>query len=241
MERHRGDEVARLFNQVVLDQHLVLGGDNLADRGKIPGAAAGGRSESDLAPDHSEDHTEERCGDQKGRLILLTEKGKGDTDEQPQPQSGKSAGDRYVAVSQTPRDAFDGLQLSTDDNHVLDWELVVGQVVDDVLCLVVFVVTTKRPRVLKVQCKAWKRSWCCHCLASFRLGVRCSPGRPGRNRTYKGSSSNGSLFRQRPQSGVRMGARRSVVAMAARLPALRRPTGGHYAAVLQQLRPTRLE
>jgi len=75
-----------LLSQVVLDEDLVLGRHDLADRGKVPRPALGGGREAELAPDQAEQRPEQRGGNQKAELTSVAEQRERDSDEQPDPQ-----------------------------------------------------------------------------------------------------------------------------------------------------------
>lgn len=56
---------------LVLDEHPVLGGDDLVDRGEVAGAAACRGVVADLAPGQPEQGSEQWCGDQEGELVAV--------------------------------------------------------------------------------------------------------------------------------------------------------------------------
>lgn len=65
------DQLACLLDEAMLDEHLVLRRDDLADRSEVSCAAPGGGPELDLAPEKPEHRTQDRGRDQKAELILL--------------------------------------------------------------------------------------------------------------------------------------------------------------------------
>jgi hypothetical protein len=61
-------------------------------------------------------NTQDGCSDQEPEPALLAEQGEGNSDEQPDPQSGDSARERDLAAGEPSGDLLDGPQLGALSN-----------------------------------------------------------------------------------------------------------------------------
>ena len=146
-----GEDLAALLGELVLDQHLVAGGDDLAHRGEVALAAGGGVA--DQRPHEPEDRAEERPSRARAcsASAVGVEEREDQADEQAEPQPDSRPPSATRPRVSRAGDPLDLLEVGADDHAVLDRELVVGEEVDGVLRLVVLVEDPERHGVLQGQ------------------------------------------------------------------------------------------
>src|SRR5690606_19441259 len=84
--RHLRQQLLSLREQLVLDEHLVAGGDDLRDRGEV--ALATGRPVAEQRPDDPEHDAERDAAEHRAEpLALAGEDAEQQTDEQAEPRA----------------------------------------------------------------------------------------------------------------------------------------------------------
>ena len=141
-------DLAGLLGELVLDEDLVAGGDDLGDRREVA-RTTGGRV-ADEHPDQAEGRAVEGgLGEQGGRAARRREEREDQPDEQSQPQAGEEAAERDPSPREPGGDALDLLEVGADDEAVLDRELLVGQGVHGLLRICVLLEDTEGQRVVQ--------------------------------------------------------------------------------------------
>src|SRR4051794_354748 len=149
---HRGEELTALLGVLVLDQHLVARGHHLGHRGEVAPSTRGGVAGE--RPDQAEDGTEDHRGqDDRDGAAAVAEQRDDQADEQAHPDAREQASGGDLAVGEPARDALDLLEVGSDDQAVLDRELVVGQEVHRLLRLLVLLVDAQGEGELEGECR----------------------------------------------------------------------------------------